>query len=267
MLKIIIIISMFLSHNCFGQIERKELKLKKQNQEIIIKKYLENCAWKHMMFSKEWQDCIDNGLKEDSTVAYLWQQKAMPYFKLRKYEIGMPFIDKAVMYNRKQYLPYRAFIKCIFAKTYKAAIIDFEDCIKEFGNNYEMDHTYNFYIGLCYMQLNEYHKAEKLFKEYIDDIYKNRQGLEHPTALFYYGISIYEQQKWEEAIIIFDKALKIYSNFSDAKFYKSMCLINIDKQNDASILIEEGKKDAEKGYSINEDNAIYEKYPYQVIWK
>ena len=35
-----------------------------------------------------------------------------------------------------------------------------------------------------------------------------------------------------------------------------MCLINIDKQNDASILIEEGKKDAEKGYSINEDNAI-----------
>lgn len=48
-----------------------------------------------MMFSKEWQDEIDLGLKKDSTIAYLWQQKAMPYFKLRKCEIGMPFIDQS----------------------------------------------------------------------------------------------------------------------------------------------------------------------------
>ena len=40
----------------------------------------------------EWQNCLDEGLKKDSTVAYLWQQKAMPYFKLRKCEIGMPYV-------------------------------------------------------------------------------------------------------------------------------------------------------------------------------
>jgi tetratricopeptide (TPR) repeat protein len=37
--------------------------------------------------------------------------------------------------------------------------------------------------------------------------------LEHPTALFYHGISKYEQREWEEAIIEFDKALKIYPIF------------------------------------------------------
>lgn len=253
---------------CVGQVVNTELKLKKDKQELIIKEYLENCAWQHMMFSKEWQECIDNGLKKDSTVAYLWQQKAMPYFKLRKCEIGMPFIDNAVKYDRKQYLPYRAFIKCIFAKTYKEAIIDFENCKKEFGNNYEMDHTYNFYIALCKLQLNEYKEAELLISEYVNDMLKkNGESWVHPTALFYYGISIYEQQRWEEAVVIFDRALKQYPNFSDVKFYKAMCFMNIHKEKEASILLEEGKKDAEKGYTINEDNAIYEKYPYQVIWK
>jgi tetratricopeptide (TPR) repeat protein len=130
-----------------------------------------------------------------------------------------------------------------------------------------MDHTFGFYLGLCYLQLNEYQKAEQLLKQYNDDIFKNRQGLEHPTALFYYGIAKYELQKWEEAIIEFDRALKQYPNFSDVKFYKAMCLIKINKEKEAMTLLDEGKSDAEKGYTINEDNTVYEKYPYQVIWK
>ena len=214
----------------------------------------------------EWQNCLDEGLKKDSTVAYLWQQKAMPYFKARKYEVGMKYIDKAVEYDRERWQPYRAFIKCIFAKTYQEAVIDFEDCIKRFGNMYVMDHTYNFYIGLSYLQLNEYGKAETLFKEYIDDIFKNRQGLVHPTALFYYGISLYEQKKYDEAIITFDKALKNYSNFSDVKYYKAISLARIGKRDDVSKLIDESKADYKLGYTMNEDNTIYETYPYQKKW-
>jgi tetratricopeptide (TPR) repeat protein len=267
MIKIFKLLLLLLATNCLGQTNDDFQIEKKIRQEAIVKESLENGAWKHMMFSKQWQDEIDAGLKKDSTVAYLWQQKAMPLFKLRKYEIGMPFIDKAVLHDAQRWQPYRAFIKCIFAKTYKDAIIDFEDCIKKYGNGYEMDHTYSFYIGLCYLQLNEYIKAEKLFKEYIDDIFNNRQGLEHPTALFYYGISKYEQERWQDAIFEFDRTLKIYPNFSDVKFYKAMCLIRLEKMDEANILLEEGKKDAESGFTINEDNTIYEKYPYQVIWK
>jgi len=267
MIKIFKLLLLLLATNCLSQTNDDFQIEKKIRQEAIIKESLENGAWKHMMFSKQWQDEIDAGLKKDSTVAYLWQQKAMPLFKLRKYEIGMPFIDKAVLHDAQRWQPYRAFIKCIFAKTYKDAIIDFEDCIEKYGNGYEMDHTYSFYIGLCYLQLNEYIKAEKLFKEYIDDIFNNRQGLEHPTALFYYGISKYEQERWQDAIFEFDRTLKIYPNFSDVKFYKAMCLIRLEKMDEANILLEEGKKDAESGFTINEDNTIYEKYPYQVIWK
>lgn len=79
----------------------------------------------------DWQNCLDNGLAKDSTIAYLWQQKAMPYFKARKYEIGMPFLDKAVKYKAERWQPYRGFMKCIFSKSYKDAIEDLEDCKKK----------------------------------------------------------------------------------------------------------------------------------------
>lgn len=235
-------------------------------QNAILKESVTDCAEKHdyNIEMAKWQACLDEGLKKDSTIAQLWQLKAMPYFKCKKYEVGMLYLDKAVLYNKQEWLPYRGFIKCIFAKTYKSAITDFEECIKLYGNSYVMDHTYRFYIGLCYLQLNEYEKAEKLFDDYVNDIYKNRNQLEHPTAYFYQGIAKYELQKLDEAIVIFDKALKIYPQFSDVKYYKAICWYKKGKpKEEIMALIEEGKQDAKKGFSINEDNTVYETYPYQ----
>lgn len=266
--KYISIIFLIVTQITLGQNNSKDQSLLKKSQEAIIEEYLTNGAEKYNynFQMSEWQKCLDEGLQKDSTIAVLWHEKAMPYFKARKYEVGMKYIDKAVKYDPINQQPYRAFIKCIFAKNYNEAITDFEDCKKKFGNNYVMDHTYNFYIGLSYLQLNEFQKAEAIFKEYVDDIYKNRKGLEHPTLLFYYGISKYELKKWEEAIIEFDKALKIYPNFSDAKYYKAICLARLGKQEKVTELISESKADFKNGYSINEDNTAYETYPYQIKW-
>ena len=237
-------------------------------QETIIKEHVYDCADKinYVVMMKEYQECLDAGLKKDSTIAYLWQQKAMPYFKVQKYTVGMPLVDKAVQYDEKRWLDYRAFIKCIFAKTYKEAIVDFEDCIIKFGNQYVQDHTYAFYIGISYLQLNEFEKAETIFKTDIEEQIK-KIGEAHYLDLFYYGISKYEQQKWEEAVIEFDKALKQYPNFSDVQFYKAICLARLGKKEESSLLLIKAKKDATAGYSINEDNAVYEKYPYQIKFK
>lgn len=118
----------------------------KAREEQIINEHLKNGVWKHFYYSQEWQSEIDKGLAKDSTIAYLWQQKAMPMFKQGKYEIGMAYIDKAVEYDSAKWQEYRAFIKCVFAKTYKDAITDFEDCKIRFGDRYVMDHTYDYYL-------------------------------------------------------------------------------------------------------------------------
>lgn len=250
----------FFSFFSFAQVSTNKV------HDAIVEEFVTNCAEKHnyVFEMTEWQDCLDQGLKKDSTVAYLWQQKAMPYFKCKKYEVGMQYLDKAVFYNKERWLPYRGFIKCIFAHTYKDAIKDFEECIRLYGNSYVMDHSFSFYMGICYLQLNEYQKAEKLFDDYVADIYKNRQQLEHPTAYFYQGIAKYELKKWDEAIAIFDKAIKIYPEFSDAKYYKAICWLKQGKPREEVVaLVGVAREDAAKGFSINEDNTIYETYPYQ----
>jgi tetratricopeptide (TPR) repeat protein len=228
-----------------------------------MKEFFINYPKNYNLYSTEWQECLNSCLEYDSTNAFFWQQKAMPLFKARKYEAGMVFIDKAVKYDQKRYLDYRAFIKCIFAKDYKDAIVDFEKCIALYGNNYVMDHTYKFHIALSYLQLNNFKMAESIFKEDINDQVSRRKEA-HYLDLFYYGISLYQQKKWDEAIAVFNLSLAQYSTFSDVKYYKAICLARKGLLEESNILFKESEKDFISGYTINEDQIYYETYPYQL---
>ncbi len=244
-----------------------ELVVLKQKQDAIIEEHLTNGGLKYGIYSSQRQAEIDKGLAKDSTIAYLWQQKAMPLFKQGKYEIGMTYIDQAVKYDPLRYQDYRAFIKCIFAKTYREAIKDFEDCKARYGNRYVMDHTYDFHIALSYLQLNDYEKAESIFAiDYDKQLAEHGEDWLHPVDLFYYGISKFELKKYQEAIDLFDLALAIHDKFSDVQYYKAICLGKIGKTDEAVALIELAKFNGQRGYSFNEDNVIYERYPYQVRW-
>lgn len=237
------------------------------HQDSIIAKYLKRGAWKHSMFSKEWHDEIDKGLAEDSTVAYLWQQKAMPLFKQRKYEYAMPFLDKAVQYD-KHWLDYRAFMECIFAKQYRRALIDFEVAKKLNGDVYVMDHSYDFYRGLCYLQLNLFDSALLALHSEIEKAEREQgKGWVHFLDIFYLGVAYYELQDYDKAIATFERCLKSNPVLSDAKYYYGCALIRKGDEVKGKAFINEAREDAKEGKTINEDNAIYEPYPYQVNWK
>ncbi|ALU25005.1 tetratricopeptide repeat protein [Myroides odoratimimus] len=244
--------------------ERQISEVQAIKQDSIIAQYATNGAhqYNYYLDMNKWQTNLDEGLKQDSTIAYLWQQKAMPYFKNRKYEVGMEYLDKAVRYDVKRYLPYRAFIKCVFLKAYKGAIADFEECLTRWGDRYEMDHTYTFYIGLSYLQLNEFDTAEQYFLRAVEKQKEMFQDIHH-VDLFYLGIVKYEQELYQDAINYFDMAIKEYKEFSDAYFYKTLCQDKLNEKG-ADATFKLFKKYNKKGYSINEANAIYELYPYQI---
>lgn len=264
-MKIFIVLLSLIAINCNSQ-NSSLPKADKEKQQAIIDEYLTNCAanYNYNFAMDKWQECLDKGLEKDPTIAYLWQQKAMPLFKARKYEAGMVFLDKAVKFDEAGYLDYRAFIKCIFAKTYKEAIVDFEKCKARIGNSYVMDHTYDFHIALSYLQLNEFQKAEKIFKKDTDEQASKFEEAHH-LDLFYYGISLYEQQKFAAAIVVFDRALKVYPNFSDVKYYKALSMFrNGEAKELTDVLFKEALADLEAGFTINEDQIFYEMYPYQI---
>jgi len=240
-----------------------------EEQQDIIDKYLNNCAYtfNYTFNHHQYQNCLDKGLNEDPTISYLWQQKSMPYFKARKYEVGMTYLDKAVEINPMRYLSYRAFIKCIFSKDYSEAIEDF-DAIKALeGNSIVMDHSYDFYTALSYLQLNEFDKAETLFNNDIEAQEEEwGSGEYHFLSMFYYAVTLHELEKWEASVDAFNKTLEKYPNFSEAHYYKSVSLTNLKKLDEATESYALARENSDKGNTISEDNSLYELYPYQLRW-
>jgi tetratricopeptide (TPR) repeat protein len=233
-------------------------------RDSIRERYLKYSAWQHPMYSKEYGRCIDSGIATSPHDGYLWQQRGMPYFKQMKYQEGMPYIDSAVKYDTTEYLPYRAFLKCIFQKDYLGAKEDFTYLIRDHPKGGVMDHEFNFYLGLCALQLSHYERADSLFSICIANDRAVGGNWVHPLHLFYLGIARREEGMLASAIVCFDSALMIYPHFSDAEYYKGACLEAMG-QHEASLTMQSAARDDfMDGYTINEDNAVYERYPYQV---
>lgn len=268
MSKIVILVYLsFISLNCYAQ-NKQEFSEKKSNQGQIIEEFLKKGAWKYHFLSKEWGQWIDRGIQKDSTISLLWQQKALPFWKQKKYKLAISCYDRAVELDRKRWLSRLAFLKCIFAKDYQGALVDLKSCKKEFGSSYQQDHSTEFYMAICYLQTNQYQKALTILKEKITEEEKEKgKAWIHFLDRFYLAISFYELAKYEEAILEFDKVLKEYPTFSDAQYYKSLCLKETGEKEFAQVLIKIAKSNYAKGYTFNEDSSKYEDYPYQVTWQ
>lgn len=227
-------------------------------------------AFNTPLHSLEHQQFLDSALAIQPDNGWLWQQKAMPLYKARKYQLGKPFLEKAVEHDPKKWLDYSAFMKCIFSKDYLKSISEFMRAKKDYGDGYVMDHTYNFYIGLDYLQLNQFSKAKEFLllskeQQFIDFPKDPPQEACHYLDWYYLGIADFELGNYQEAIESFNMSLMVYENFADALYFKGRSMTKLGN-------VEEGVKWEKQAFengdnTINEDNVIYEIYPYQVFHK
>ena len=260
-MKAILLLSIIL---CFPHFMNAQNEEKKQSIDTVqLNRYYEKIN-SVRLFSIDRQKYLDSILFEIPTNAYLWQQKAMPLFKQKKYELGLQYLDSAIKYDKTDhYIEYGAFIKCIFVRSYKNSILDFESLKSKHKIGFVMDHSYDFYLGLCYLQLNQFEKAEEYFSKSIS-YSEEKWGFGHFVEYFYLGIANMELGKLNLAMKYFDKTLNLYPEFPDVKFYKALFLEKDKKYQEATEIINQAKVDFSKGYSINEGNSIYEEYPYQI---
>jgi tetratricopeptide (TPR) repeat protein len=249
----------------FGQTNNTNIERQiTSNDSVLLHRYLDSINISPL-YSQKRQKYYDSALSIKPWKASWWQQKAMPLFKQKKYEIGMVFLDSAVKYDRHRYIDYRAFIKCIFQKSYRDAIKDFEASKECIGAGAVMDHSYDFYIGLCYLQLNQLDSSIFFLTKTINDQKKAiGEDWVHPLDLFYLGIVYYEKEDYAKALESFDYCLKMYPDFSDAEYYKAVTLKKSNKPAEALVLMTLAYDHFKTGYTINEDNVDYEIYPYQV---
>lgn len=232
-------------------------------QKKIFLELITNDA-KVSLFSVKHQLYLDSLIAILPKEPFFWQQKAMPLFKQKKYELGMKYLDKAIeLDSTDHYREYRAFIKCVFQKNYSESLEEFNYLTKINGEHgIIMDHPYSFWMGLCYLQLNEFDKAKNFIEKSI--AFGQKNNFINPYELFYLGIIEYEKQNYQNAINNFNKSLEQYENFSDAKYYKALSLMNLNKKEEGEILLIEANRDFKNGFSFNEGNSLYEQFPYQV---
>ena len=222
------------------------------------------------LYSNQRQKYLDSALLLKPDSAYFWQQKAMPLYKSRKYSVGKPFLENAAKHNPEKYLEYSGFMKCIFSKEYEESIAELLEVKKRFGASYVMDHTYDFYIGLDYLQLNQYDKAKEHLllsqkQQYADFPNDEPEEACHYLDWFYLGVVEYELENFEVAVEHFNMSLKVYKNFGDAMYFKAICLRNLNRLEEAKEVFDLAVKNNQN--TINEDNVFYEIYPYQIFHK
>lgn len=229
--------------------------------------YFEKYGHQHSYNSLEWQTSADSALMIDPKCAYVWQQKAMPYLKNGDFGNWVKYINKATEYDPKKWLSYRAFCRMIFIKDYETALKDFEEAEKYNKNDieYVMDHTYDFYKGLCYLETNRLDLAKKHLQKSVDyQLNARGEAWTHYVDLFYLGMVNHLMSDDSRALYYLDKSLKQFAQFPDANYYKALILKSLHRPSEALEHLLAAQQSIKQGYRMNEDNEIYSNYPLQI---
>lgn len=218
-------------------------------------------------FTAGGQAALDSALLIDVTNAAVWQQKSMPYLKNGDFISWRKFINKAVDNDPERYLAYRGFCAMIFVKDYESALLDFESIQKLKPNTpvFEMDHSMEFWRGLCYLELGNLDSArifmEKSLKYQLD---LRSAEWAHYNDFFYLAVIHYELNDIAKAQYYIDASLKNYAEFPDAHFYKALILNKLGKSGEALDHLAQIENAWKKRYRMNEDNEVYANYPKQI---
>lgn len=237
----------------------------RQQQDSLMTRFVENGARRFGYNHPNWEIYFDSLIAVCPDMAYAYREKAIPYIKNGDYAKAMLLEDKAVELDPERWTAYRGFLKCIFTKDYEGAIVDFKKAQELQPGNYEMDHTYLFFQGLCNLELGHYQKAEENFKE---DIFIQTGGDAgssiHFNTLFYIGVLYYEMKDYDKAKEYLLKSIKEYKDFPDAHYYLALVYDAEGVHELKTKHLQMAKEALLVGHGISEDNTIYAYYPHQI---
>jgi tetratricopeptide (TPR) repeat protein len=236
-------------------------------RDSLIVRYADSGAEKlpYMYNNPAWGSYMDSILSICPDIAAAYQLKAVPAIKNGEYIKAYRLDEKAAELDSQQFLSYLGFLKCIFTKDYSGAIIDFNRAIRIIPGGGEMDHSFYFYLGICYLELGNYPEAEVNFNK---DIFSQNGGDTareiHFNSLLYMGITKSVNNEPDSAEIYFKKSLNIYPELPEANYYLALIYKKRNETDLEKRYLEIAQKSILANYSMNEDNLYYVNYPWQI---
>ena len=223
--------------------------------------------WRHHhdLFAEDYQIALDSLLAICPKVDYAWQQKSMPMSKTGNWQRSFDALKHAAALDPEQWLSYQAFIKCIFAKDYEGALPEFEACEKLIKGAGVMDHSFDFFRGLCYLCLDSLPQAALYLKKDVDGQEQHRgKGNVHHVSLFYWGICQLKMKKYLDAELTFRECVRIYPQYPEPNFYLGITYAATGKKVLAQAYFFKSKQYLGEGYNSGEDQEFYVNYPFAI---
>ena len=236
-------------------------------RDSLIIRYVDSGAEKlpFMYNNPAWGSYLDSILSICPDIAAAYQLKAVPAIKNGEYVKAYRLDEKAAEIDSQQFVSYLGFLKCIFTKDYTGAIIDFNRAIRIIPGGGEMDHSFYFYLGICYLELGRYPEAEVNFNK---DIFSQNKGDStreiHFNSLLYMGITKSVNNEADSAELYLKKCLHIYKELPEANYYLALIYKKRRETNLEKRYLEMAQQSLLDGYSMNEDNLYYVNYPRQI---
>jgi tetratricopeptide (TPR) repeat protein len=212
-----------------------------------------------------WQDACDSLLVICPDLDQVWQMKAMPCIKMGDWHGCFSNLTHAVQINPEGWLGYQAFLKCMFTKDYAGALRDFQRCDTLVRGAGVMDHSYDFFMGICCLGMKDYKGAYTYLKKDVDNQAKRRGNDNvHYVSLYFWGMYQYLNGTYAEAVTTFRRVLKIFPQYPEPSFYLGMTLKKLGKEEEAQVCFRKAREGLLAGYNSNEDQEFYINYPYAI---
>src|SRR5450631_812411 len=238
-------------------------------RDSLVVRYVDNGAEKlpYIYNNPAWGWYLDSILMICPNIAAAYQLKAVPAIKNGDYIKAYSLDEKAAELDSQQFVSYLGFLKCIFTKDYSGAIIDFDRANKIIPGGAEMDHSFYFYLGICYLELGQYKEAQFNFNR---DIYFQNKGDSsremHFNSLLYMGITKSENNELDSAEIYLKKCLLIYKELPEANYYLALIYKKRKEEDLEKKYLATAQRSIIEGYSMYEDNLYYVNYPKQITF-
>ena len=178
-------------------------------------------AQKIYQFYGIFQQKLDEAIKIDSTYAYAYREKSVAYLKSGDFITWKKLIDKAVRYDPKDNLGYRAWCRYQFFRDYKGAIKDIEklDNLVDYdiGMSVNGDYHLNITKAICFNAIGEKDKSIEIIENQLNN-------KDHSVGLYDYfhlGVWYLEDNQFKKALIAFEKQLT-ENDLAEVHYYMAL---------------------------------------------
>ena len=163
----------------------------------------------------------------DSTDADLWREFGTARVKRGILDEMYYYYNEAVKRKPEKWAGFRGYLYLYFYRDYERAIADFNLGDEANGQvDYSQGQNHDYMRGICYYGMKDYITAIDFLDRYINKVVEEEgESWVDVYAVLYKGLALLQLERFDEAIIEFDRVLKYYPNLSDCFYHKARIYI------------------------------------------